>query len=279
MGIVIWAALRQLEALRESVAFTIENGAFKYTIFREDGKLNVEEFAQWISDQGITPVIIIPKDLQTEEQIGEEEVNLLISMENFLEEHYPNKRFVWKTNSTSQNAPDFGVHRSGVGWHSLPNFIITSAFVRLLGASEQFELDVLKSLLYYRPRGKPEPSDINDVITIASDVVTEEPNESGAYFKPSIWTWIKKSAENNIERRRIFKQVYGIEATPEVFSGLNKNAINKYRNELYEKRNAIAHGRASVEMSLGDYCTAEMLVIETIRVIEQQCLDKLGISL
>jgi hypothetical protein len=283
MGIAVWAALRQLEALRESVAFTLEKGAFKYThqyeIFREDGKLNTEGFAQWISDQGITPAILDFTDLETQEQIGEEEVNLLISMKNFLEEHCPSKRFEWEANYTSQNVPDFGVHRSGVGWHSLPNFIITSAFIRLLGASEQFELDVLKSLLYYRSGGKPEPSDIGDIITIASEILTEEPDESGAYFKPSIWTWIKKSAENNLERRKIFKQVYGIEATPEVFNGFNKNAINKYRNELYEKRNAIAHGRASVEMSLGDYCTAELFVIETIRAIEQQCLDKLGISL
>lgn len=275
MGVAIWAALRQIEALRESVAFTLEHGAIQ-----KNKKLDPEKFEQWIRDQGVKPVILTTRDFETGEQIGDEKVHLLSSMEEFLEERYPYARAVRNEMCYTQHGGfDFGVHRSGVGWNNLPNFVITSAFVRLLGASEQFELDVLKSLLYYRPAGKDELVDECDVVAVTSEVLTEEPDESGAYSKPTIWTWIKKSAENNVERKTIFKRVYGIETTPEEFNGLNKSAVNKYRNELYEKRNAIAHGRANVKMLLSDYCTAEMFIFETIRTIGQQCLDKLKVNL
>jgi hypothetical protein len=275
MGVAIWAALRQIEALRESVAFTLEHGAIQ-----RNKKLDIEEFAQWIRDQGVTPVIITYRDFETDQETGEEKVHLLTSMEEFLEERYPYTRAVRNEMRYTQHGGfDFGVHRSGVGWNNLPNFVITSAFVRLLGASEQFEIDVLKSLLYYRPAGKDELVDECDVVVVTPEVLTEEPDESGAYSKPTIWTWIKKSAENNVERKKIFKGVYGIETTPEEFNGLKKVAVNKYRNELYDKRNAIAHGRANVKMLLSDYCTAEMFMCETIRTIGQQCLDKLKVNL
>jgi hypothetical protein len=275
MGLAVWAALRQVEALRESVAFTLEDGAIQ-----RSRKPNLEEFATWISEQGVTPVIVTERDLKTEEQIGEDFVNLLLSMEGFLEDRYPLARAVKnEMRSINHDAPDFGVHRSGVGYHSLPNFVITSAFVRLLGASEQFEIDVLKCLLYYRPGGKTESPEGFESVTVTSEVVIEEPGEFGAYSKPPLWAWIKQSAENNVERKKIFKRVYGIDTTPEEFNGLNKSDVNKYRNDLYEKRNAIAHGRANVTMLLSDYCTAEMYVIEVIRTISQQCIDKLKVSL
>ncbi len=275
MGLAVWAALRQVEALRESVAFTLEDGAIQ-----RGRKLNLEEFATWISAQGVKPVILTPRDFVTEEQIGEDFVNLLLSMEGFLEERYPLARAVKdEMRSINHDSPDFGVHRSGVGYHSLPNFVITSAFVRLLGASEQFELDVLKCLLYYRPGGKAESPDGFEPVTVTSEVVTEEPGESNAYSKPPLWAWIKQSAENNIERKKIFKRVYGIDTTPQEFNGLKQSDVNKYREDLYKKRNAIAHGRENVTMLLRDYCTAEMYVVEVIRTIGQQCIDKLKVSL
>jgi hypothetical protein len=237
MGVVIWAVLRQLEALRESVAYTLEKGAFSFThqyeIFQEDGKLSCEGFAKWVSDQGITPVVLVPTDFETQEQIGEQEVSLLLSMENLLEAHYPNKRMIWHANfssTDSQNAPDFGVHRSGVGWHSLPNFVVSSALVRLLGAYEQFELDVLKSLLYYRPDGRAKSFNELNTVIVSSDILMEEPDEDGAYSKPAIWTWIKKTAENNIERKKIFSRVYAIEVLPENFENLSSKETNKFIN-------------------------------------------------
>ncbi len=276
MGLAVWAALRQVEALRESVAITLEEGAIQ-----RGRKPNREELATWISEQEVKPVILTPRDFETEEQIGEDFVDLLLSMEGFLKERYPLARAVQdEMRRINHDSPDFGVHRSGVGYHSLPNFVITSAFVRLLGASEQFELDVLKCLLYYRPGGKTESLDGFEPVTVTSEVVTEEPGESNAYSKPPLWAWIKQSAENNVERKKIFKRVYGIDTTPQEFNGWRKQSdVNKYREDLYKKRNAIAHGRENVTMPLKDYCTAEMYVIEVILTIRQQCIDKLKVSL
>lgn len=271
MGVAMWAGLRQVEALRESVAFALEDGAIQ-----RYKKLDLEELVNWLTEQGIEPVIF------HNTVTGEESVNLLWSMRKFLKERYPEKSF----NSIRDEMrwskycePDFGVHRSGVGWDSLPNFVITSAFVRLLGASEQFELDVLKSLLYYRPSGIMTPPDNFSTTTVDSEVLTEIPEKQDVYSKPPLWGWIKKSAENNVERKKILKRVYDIETIPENFNNLNKTDTNKYRDELYEKRNAIAHGRNRVEMTLGYYCTAELFVVETIRTVAQQCLDKLKIIL
>lgn len=57
-------------------------------------------------------------------------------------------------NHSRFDEPDIGLDRSSSGWIRLPNFITSSALIRVLGAMEQFEIDVLKALLYYRPHGK-----------------------------------------------------------------------------------------------------------------------------
>src|SRR5690606_23008619 len=108
------------------------------------------------------------------------------------------------------------------------NFIITSAFVRLLGALEQFEMDVLKCLFYYRPSGML--GDEEDWLEqeVEPDVVQEVPQidkkdpTKQIYSKPPLWTWLKKQAENNIERSRIFMNVFGISTIAGNFKGRQK---------------------------------------------------------
>ena len=168
---------------------------------------------------------------------------------------------------------DIGKSRSGIGWDNLPNFVITAAFIRLLGSMEQFELDVLKSLLYYRPNGKSEEK-FGKHILADIDVITEEPNKDGDYRKPAIWTWMKKSAENNHERRKILKNVYGLEYAPIEFENMSGKNIRKFYNSLYEKRNAIAHGRLGIIITLSDYCKAEVFLLRLIERITKDCKDK-----
>jgi len=148
-----------------------------------------------------------------------------------------------------------------------------------LGAWEQFELDSLKALLYYRPFGKASPSDVLPPVEVTLDIVQEQPDESGGFSKPVIWSWIKKAAENNNERKAIFKRVYGIDTTPKEFNGWKMSAINRYRNDLYDKRNAIAHGRMGVEMQLSEYCMADWFIIESIRTLAQQSIDNFRVDL
>jgi len=269
MGVAVWAALRQIEALRESVAFTLERGA----IPRHEGE-DIEKFCEWLNDQGVNSVVFRYENKT-------ESINILESMRNFIYERCPYFTSLEKEMQRSKygDEEDFGVHRSGVGWHSLPNFIVTSAFVRLLGACEQFELDSIKALLNYRPAGNVRPPAEYIPVEVTSGVLTEAPDQHCAFSKPLIWSWIKGIAENNVERKKIFKRVYKIETAPEGFNGLSKSEVNKYRNELYDKRNAIAHGRARVHMPLSDYCIADLFVIETVRTIAQQCFDKLKVVL
>ncbi|HEY9297181.1 MAG TPA: hypothetical protein VIQ31_12585, partial [Phormidium sp.] len=82
MGVAIWAAYRQIEALRESVAFTLEDGAIE-----KNKKSDREEFAKWLRDQGVEPEILTIRDFETDQEIGEE-VYLLLSMEKFFDERY-----------------------------------------------------------------------------------------------------------------------------------------------------------------------------------------------
>ena len=90
---------------------------------------------------------------------------------------------------------------------------------RLLGAWEQYELDVLKSLYYYRPTGQsPGPEREQMVIELELPVVYEEPAHDPKnpdrpnYSFPPEWTAKKKEAENNVKRARLFSHDFGITA-------------------------------------------------------------------
>ncbi len=182
--------------------------------------------------------------------------------------------------SSSLCNPDskiIGRTRSGTAWNEGAAFCITSAFVRLLGASEQFELDVLKALLHYRPAGTaPGKEDEHPVIAVEIDVLREKPRIFGdvAYYeKPAIWTWIKRHAEGNDERRKIFARVFELELTPGE-SDAERKVANKVRGEWYEKRNMIAHGRESVVMTLAEYLNADVFVIKSMLHLARQCQDR-----
>jgi len=160
---------------------------------------------------------------------------------------------------------DIGEERSGAGWKDPGNFLITSAFVRLLGTLERFEMDVLKALFFYRPSGLLGVEADQITITASSDVFLEEPEKSGdslIYRKPAVWTWLRKQAENNVERRKIFSQVFGIKTVPDSGSQLN---------EWYEKRNRIAHGRQGVRMLLGEYINVDVFISKCMRHVSEQC--------
>jgi len=176
-----------------------------------------------------------------------------------------------RIDSPDERLNDYAEARSGAGWQNPANFVITSAFVRLLGASEQFELDVLKSLFFYRPSGKAVETD-SKLIVVEADVMLEQPEVHGEkriFHKPPIWTWIRKQAENNIERDRIFSNVFGIKTVAAKCSA--KKA------KWYEKRNAIAHGRSRVEMALSEYIEVEVFLAKSLLHVAKECEEKLGV--
>lgn len=157
--------------------------------------------------------------------------------------------------------------------------IIASAFVRLLGAEEQFELDVLKALFYYRPSGLLGHIDDNDIVDVTRDVMDEKPDENGMYEKPSLWTWIRKPAEDRGARVSIFRKVFGISTVP--VTGKQSKEWNKRTTKWYDKRNAIVHGRVHQlkdedrDVTLREYVHVEAFAAMTIECIAKQCEEKL----
>lgn len=257
---IAWVALRQVEALRESVAFTLNGGA----IDRGTGKPDAYK-EDWLKSQGVEPVHLNHVDE------GRIVLHMLPTIEHAVAKHGVDLLRVHLAGTRSRfGGDDVGFERGSTGWDRLPNFITSSALVRLLGAMEQFEIDVLKALLHYRPAGK-QHSDGSSYTVVDLAVVTEAPDEAGRYAKPALWSWLKKSAENSVERRKIFKSVFDIECFPAGFGSRKVSEIRAYYQELYERRNSLAHGRARVDVSLADYCEAEAFVLSLVMHLSEQC--------
>jgi hypothetical protein len=254
----LWLGLRQAESLREAVNLPL------------NGKpLPVDSISKWLRTQGLewstdapeTPAIWTSLDNGFTDGVGISPGML-----------------VRGSNAPLPEWTNLGEERAGAGWKDPANFIITSAFVRLLGASEQFELDVLKSLLYYRPQGLlgHEADWIEQ--TVDCEVIREvpQPDEKSpdvlVYAKPPIWTWLRRHAENNIERTRVFKQVFGLSTVP-------PDHKPKQKQEWYDKRNAIAQGRAGVKMTLREYIEVDVFVAKSMLFLSGQCRERLKLLL
>jgi hypothetical protein len=126
------------------------------------------------------------------------------------------------------------------------------------------ELDVLKSLFYYRPSGAlGHPAD-QELIEVDADVAREMPLGK-RYSKPVLWTWLKAHAERKHQRRQIFKEIYGIETLPLEY------AQSDPRGDWDKKRNAIAHGHTAVTMTLGEYAEVDVYVCRVMKFIAEQC--------
>jgi hypothetical protein len=256
-----------MQAIRESVAFTLKEGA----VDRGSGKPN-EFFAEWLKAEGVEPFFY---RLMPEETLH---LSLLSTIENAVSEHGVDMLRIQMAGTYSRfNEPDVGSDRSSTGWDRLPNFITSSALVRVLGAMEQYELDVLKALLHYRPAGKQHSSG-GQHEDADMCVVTEAPDAEGRYAMPALWSWMRKPAENAVERRKIYKSVFGIECYPPTFGKLKPSEIRAYYKSVYEQRNAIAHGRESVNVTLADYCKAEAFALTMFIHLSSVCTEKYSLG-
>ncbi len=82
----------------------------------------------------------------------------------------------------------------------------------------------------------------------------------------------KETSRNNIERSRIFTNVFGISTYPDGYKP-------KLKQDWYEKRNAIAHGRAGVDMTLEEYIEVDAFVANAMLHLSDECLKKFRILL
>ncbi len=253
MAIILHAAIRQVWAIDDSLRWGLTGSTPQISKAGSEGK--------WLLDQGMD---ISPEDIDSISISGvidslfSDAVGIPLGV---LEHMAP---------LSNPKLREVGSKRSSAGWQRVENFIITSAFVRLLGASEQFELDALKALLYYRPQGLSYKISQDESIDVEDKVVLEEPEliENKQHFKlPTLWTWIKRHAENNVERSKLLSNVYGIKTIPEGFTG-------KQREQWYESRNAIAHGRKDVTISLKEYVDVQIFAVKSMLFVFEQCKEK-----
>lgn len=261
-GPVGWVALQQAQALRTAVV----QGIAGLTLPAHEDMLGV-----WLGCQGLNDGQPVMTDRESEPSIrvssevryAFNKANGGIGLEDLTKELddclYP-------------KLEGFGEYRSGAAWGNVANFTITSAFVRLLGAEEQFETDVLKALFYYCPQGAVGGTQNPTPVRIEEAVILEKPvkNATGkmTYSMPHLWTWLKRQADNRVKRAEIFKEVFGITLIPDGYTPSQKD-------EWYKKRNKIAHGIEGVAMTLGEYVRVEVFVAKTIILVGEQCRDKL----
>lgn len=232
-----------------------------------------DELVGWLRAQGVEPIYYrhMPEDRLKLSFDG--------SLQHAVEQYGVNMLRVLMAGAYSRfDEPDIGSERSSTGWDKLPNFITSSALIRLLGAMEQYELDVLKALLHYRPSGSQHLGDL-EFVDADLAVVTEVADNDGRYKKPALWSWIKKPAENAVERRKLFKAVFGIDCFPPSFGTMKTSEIKAYYQDVYEQRNALAHGRSPVTVSLGDYCKAEAFVLALVLHLSSACMERYKLGL
>ena len=256
-NIALYQGLRQAEAVRDALCHTLSSNVLPF---------RTPTLREWLATQEVR-------------DYGDEPSALFSALKDgYIEGIGDDRRLVVRgSNAPSSEAADRGEERAGAGWKDPASFVITSAFVRLLGTSEQFELDVLKALFYYRPSGLLGQLVDSENIYSTEDVIFEKPaiekDDREVYSKPTVWTWLRKQAENNVERATIFKRVFDIDLIPPEYKK------NNPKREWYEKRNAIAHGRASVKMTLGEYIKVEVFVAKSMAHVSDQCRDKLKVIL
>lgn len=269
---ILGAVVNQINGIRDALGWTLGGQAIPHA----DEKI----IETWIVEQGLT--------VATASAPNESSVTFIFrAIDAYRREQLQGLDLALARVSSSEVSPEgkkLGLARSGAGWSKGADFCISSALVRLLGAWEQFELDVLKVLLFYRanPLGpsqeyESKPDEPNEVL----EIISEEPKEQHNvqyYALPVIWTWLKPYAQDREQRGKLFKRVYGLERIAGATSK-ERSQNNTMREDWYDKRNVIAHGRGTINVTLGDYLAVEALVLKSVVQVVQECESKLRVTI
>lgn len=248
MAVILWAGLRQLEMLRTALRMSVVDGS--YSLQFRGATFAILE--QWFNEEGLQLADFLNgqtlEDASSSAIPVSDRVNFgLMQTTNSLLGSNQGTVMSEGQRATDLIAPeiDHGVERSSVYWSRQSNLLTSSILIRLLATLEIFEVDALKALLFYRPLGRGAPADSYQDEVVEEKIVFEVPSreQDVDYFNyPPLWTWIKRSAEDNTDRRKILSRVYGITFTQPNFG--------KKLADLYEMRNALAHGRKRIDVSI-----------------------------
>ncbi len=135
----LWLGLRQSESIREALSATLGGQSLPQPF-----KSMVNGVRSWLKTQNVLIEESCPEPALLNQSLND-------GFENKV--GIPPGMLVRGSNAPAPGWVDLGEERSGAGWRNPANFLITSAICSTSGASEQFEMDVLKVLFYYRPNG------------------------------------------------------------------------------------------------------------------------------
>jgi|GEM_PF-5872559 len=275
MAIVLWASLRQLEAVRSAFFVSLTQGG----ACRKLASNTKADLLEWAKQEGIDPQWLLHDSEDTfadsvpETDAGSINRVALAWMRGIRHESGDSysKAVVEGTLSTASINPgtDYGPERSSAHWDRWENFLTTSAMLRFMATLEQFEIETLKALLYYRPEGTSILPNKCVAQEVQEEVIHEEPEKKGDvyYYKyPALWTWIRPSAEISYQRRQIFSRVYGI--------SFPKTGFDKKHDQLCEMRNAIAHGRKRIDITLHELIQVHGYVTKTMLTIRDTVYER-----
>lgn len=275
MAIILWASLRQLEAIRSAFFISLTEGGACQRLGR-DSKADLLE---WADREQIDPKWLLHDSEETfADSVPETDVGSLTRVAlawnrgiiHDAGDSY-GKAVVEGTYTTTTIFPDtdYGPDRSSAHCDRWENFLTTSAMLRFMATLEQFEIETLKALLYYRPQGTGIPTDEYVEEEAQEDVVHEIPESRSQvlyYKRPALWTWMRKAAEDNIQRRQIFSRVYDISFPQPDFG--------KKHAELCDMRNAIAHGRDRVDITVRELIQIHCYVMKNLIAIRDVVHEK-----
>lgn len=272
MAVVLWAGLRQLESLRDAMVSNIVSGRF--TMQFQGGSF--DKLESWIEEEELRLADFLNRnetldearsskiDIRSRLSLGLRQTTINLFGANYGSIVAEGQR----TTERIDPDTDHGVERSSASWERSENLLTSSLLLRLMATLEQFEVDSLKALLFYRPRGYGPPSEEYEDEEANEEVVFEDPEvkDQVEMFKyPPLWTWIRSSALDNGQRRRMFSRVYNI-TFPQPEFGMK-------HTQLCEMRNAIAHGRKNVPVSIGLVFQIDAYVAKTMIAIRNSVFE------
>jgi len=157
---------------------------------------------------------------------------------------------------------------------------IALTFVRLLAAWDEYEINVLKALLHYRPPGGAVGPPEERMFEYADEVFAEERVEpypekprSLMYANPPLTDWFRHEAQDPDERRWTFEKAFGIELAIGESEEV-RFAYHCHRDAWYSRRQGIAHGEASINMTPTEYRRADVFVCRSFAHLAEECRTK-----
>ncbi len=263
-GKLAWIGLRQMQSLRDALVWSLAGYA-----------VDQAAIGDWLQQQGLDNVLTGggPSLIAVIHSAIHDRRKSLLGAD-------ADTAIQRERRAAHPDTEDVGADRGGARWALAANFCITSAFLRLLGAWEQYELDVLKALVHYRPTGEAlGPPAERMLIEPDLAVVHEEPvpdtspPDERTYVLTPQWTQIRKKVKYNDKRRKYLLDHFQIETIPGA-DAETKNENDEWRNRWYEQRNRIAHGRANVTMTLSEYVNADVFIYRSVIFVAEQCREK-----